>query len=135
MVATKLKSACGLKKTATWKFMSCVTLTGLFCFAGIMHWRKPELFLKAMPPWLPYHMPAVVVSGFFEILGGAGLALPKTRRAAGIGLMALLAAVFPANIYMALDSAKFAPIPSWLLWLRLPLQFVLIAWVNWSSRR
>ena len=87
-----------------------------------------------MPPWLPCHMPAVLVSGFFEILGGIGLLVPKTRRAAGIGLITLLAAVFPANIYMAMDSNKFAPIPQWGLWLRLPLQFVFMAWVNWSSK-
>ncbi len=100
-----------------------------------MHFRKPALFLKAVPPYLPYPMPAVLISGFFEILGGIGIALPKTRRAAGLGLIALLAAVFPANVYMAMDSARFAPIPLVVLWLRLPLQFVLIAWVNWCTRK
>jgi len=116
------------------QLISSLLLAGLFCFAGIMHFRKPGFFLKAMPPYIPFHMTAVLVSGVFEILGGLGLILPKTRRLAGLGLMALLVAVFPANIYMATDSARFAPIPQAVLWLRLPLQFVLIAWVNWSTR-
>ena len=116
------------------QLISSLLLAGLFCFAGIMHFRKPGFFLKAMPPYIPFHMTAVLVSGVFEILGGLGLILPQFRRVAGLGLIALLAAVFPANIYMATDSAKFAPIPPAVLWLRLPLQFVFMLWVNWSTK-
>jgi uncharacterized membrane protein len=134
-MAMTVKGACGQRRMPAWKLVSCLALAGLFCFAGTVHFRKPALFLKAMPPWLPYQLPAVLVSGFFEILGAIGIILPKTRRAAGLGLIALLAAVFPVNIYMAANSAKFALIPPVVLWLRLPLQFALMAWVNWSSRR
>lgn len=86
-----------------------------------------------MPPFLPAHREIVAVSGFFEMLGGLGVMLPLTRSAAGWGLIALLIAVFPANIYMALDTEKFGKLaPAWILYGRLPLQFVLIWWV-WSA--
>lgn len=124
-----------IKRKSTWRMISSLTLAGLFCYAGVMHFRKPGFFLRAMPPYIPFHMPAVLVSGFFEIIGGLGLLHPVTRRPAGLGLIALLAAVFPANIYMAMDSAKFSPIPPVVLWLRLPLQFVFAAWVNWASKK
>jgi uncharacterized membrane protein len=135
MISTKQIGACVLRKSGTLKTVSCLTLACFFCLIGVMHFRRPGLFLKVMPPWVPYQMSAVLISGLFEILGGIGLVVPKTRRAAALGLIALLAAVFPANIYMAQESAKFAPIPAWGLWLRLPLQFVLMVWVNWSSRK
>jgi uncharacterized membrane protein len=133
-VTDAFKGPCALKTVTTWKLASCFILAGLFCFAGVMHFRKSGLFLRAMPPWLPFHLPAVLISGFFEILGAVGLVVPKTRRAAALGLIALLAAVFPANIYMAQESAKFAPVPGWALWLRLPFQFVFMAWINWSTK-
>ena len=82
-----------------------------------------------MPDYLSYHLELVYISGAFEIAGGLGLLIPKTRIYAGYGLIALLIAVFPANINMALNSAQFQNIPTYLLWLRLPVQFVLIAWV------
>jgi len=123
-------------KSTNGQLISSLLLTALFCFAGYMHFRRPGFFLRAMPPYIPFpfHMPAVLISGFFEILGGLGLIFSRSRRVAGIGLIALLAAVFPANIYMAMDSAQFGPIPPAVLWLRLPLQFVFMAWVNWSTK-
>lgn len=71
----------------------------------------------------------VYVSGLFEILGGIGMLVSRTRKIAGWGLIALLIAVFPANISMALKASRFPHIPELLLWLRLPLQPVLIFWV------
>ena len=76
------------------------------------------------------------ISGFFEILGGVGLLAPRTRRPAAWGLVALLIAVFPANLYMATNpvesgAAAIAPV---LRWGRLPLQIVLIWWVLWCTR-
>lgn len=73
----------------------------------------------------------MIVSGLAEIAGGVGLLIGPLRRPAGWGLIALLVAVFPANIYMALESAKFADLdmPIWTVYARLPLQAVLIAWV------
>jgi uncharacterized membrane protein len=107
-----------------------------FIVAGSLHFVRPEFYLSIMPPYIPWHLAMVRVSGFFEILGGLGLLLPRTRRAAAWGLVALLIAVFPANIYMATNpvDAGAASIAPALRWGRLPLQVVFIAWVLWCSR-
>ena len=114
-----------------------ILLALLFIVAGTLHFTYPRFYLAIMPPALPYHLELVYVSGFFEIVGGAGLLIPALRRYAGYGLIALLIAVFPANIHMATDVAEAGEtrFPLLLLWLRLPLQFVLIALVWWSTRR
>ena len=72
-----------------------------FVAVGVTHFTHPAFFLKIMPPALPAHLALVYLSGAFEILGGLGLLVPRTRRFAGWGLIALLIAVFPANLYMA----------------------------------
>lgn len=88
------------------------------------------MYEAIMPPFVPAHRELVLVSGIFEVLGGVGVMLPQTRRAAGWGLVALLLAVFPANVYMAVDTHKFGKLaPAWALYARLPLQFVLIWWI------
>ncbi len=88
-----------------------------------------------MPPWLPWHQQLIDVSGAAEIVGGVGVLIPATRRAAGWSLIALLVAVFPANVYMALSVVDpERQTATWLLWARLPVQAVLIAWVWWSTR-
>ncbi len=112
-------------------------LAAAMMFVGAMHFAVPAPFVRIVPGWLPAPLVLVWVSGFFEILGGAGLLVPRARRAAGIGLVALYLAVFPANVNMAVNHIAFddaSPIPPALLWLRLPLQAVLIAWVLWVSR-
>ena len=81
-----------------------------------------------VPPGFPSRAMLVIVSGVCEIAGGVGLLIPLLRRRAGWGLIALLIAVFPANIYMALHPELFGFAP-WLLWTRLPLQVVIIAWI------
>lgn len=117
------------------KTVSIYLLALLFSFAGVMHFVKPDIFMRAMPPYLPYQLELVFISGVFEILGGAGLLAPypKLRRAAGFGLIALLIAVFPANINMALNPQLFKEIAPIVLYCRLPLQLVLILWVYWAS--
>ena len=101
-----------------------------------MHFVKPDIFMRAMPPYLPYPLELIFISGVFEILGGVGLlvSLPKLRAAAGLGLIALLIAVFPANINMALNPQLFSEIAPIVLYCRLPLQLVLILWVRWASK-
>lgn len=111
-------------------------LAGFFTFAGVMHFVIPKRYESIMPPYIPRHREAVQVSGIAEIAGGIGLLLPATRRASSWGLLALLAAVFPANLHMALhpDQVRGAKdIPRWALWARLPLQFPLMVWV-WRAR-
>ncbi len=103
----------------------------LFTAAGAMHFVVPDLYARVVPPYLPAPKALVYVSGAAEIAGGLGMLWRPTRRAATWGLIALLIAVFPANVYMA--EAKIMG-PAWALWARLPLQAVLIGWVWWAGR-
>jgi uncharacterized membrane protein len=105
-----------------------------FIYVGTVHFVRPGKFIQITPDFLPYKKELVYVSGFFEILGGVGLLVPQTRKAAGIGLLALLFAVFPANINMAVNKIDFGVIPTWLLWARLPLQFLLMFAVRAVSK-
>jgi uncharacterized membrane protein len=113
------------------------TLTGsAFIVAGLLHAAAPGAFEKIMPPYLPHHRALVYWSGAAEVLGGLGLLPRRTCGAAGVGLILLLAAVLPANVQMLLDARSAGKPPWWvaLLWLRLPLQAVLAAWVWQTSR-
>jgi uncharacterized membrane protein len=103
--------------------------------AGALHFIRPVMYEKIVPPQFGHASELVAISGIAEIAGGIGLMLPQTRRAAGFGLIALLLAVWPANIYMALDTERFARVaPAWALWGRVPLQVALIWWVERASR-
>ena len=106
----------------------------LFILAGVNHFINPDFYVNIMPPSIPAHLPMVYVSGFFEVLGGAGVLIPTLRRAAGWGLIGLLIAVFPANLHMVTHPAQYPSIPYWALAGRILLQFILIAWVEWSTR-
>ncbi len=104
---------------------------------GALHFANPEPFVRIIPAWLPAPRLLVWVSGVFEVLGGAGLLVRRTRRAAGLGLVALYVAVFPANVNQAIHRISFdgmTPIPPAILWLRLPLQVAIIALALWVSR-
>ncbi len=116
---------------------SRVLLPLLFLVAGVAHLRAPEPFLQIMPPMLPFPRFLVALSGACEIAGGAGLLFPRTRRWAAWGLVALLIAVFPANIYCALHGLQLngAEVPRWMLWARLPLQLPLIWWAYAEAMR
>jgi len=109
-------------------------LATFFIAAGANHFRDPAFYLPTIPSWLPWHQELVDLSGVAEIVGGIGALLPTTRRAAGWGLIALLVAVFPANVNTALNHAQSPdrPLVDWLPWLRLPVQALLIAWVWWT---
>jgi uncharacterized membrane protein len=107
-------------------------LAAAFIVAGANHFRSPELYLSMMPPWLPAHEALILISGATEIAGGIGLLIPRTRRAAAIGLILLLIASFPANVHLALNGWPEMNIPRWLLSLRLPFQLAFIACVFFS---
>jgi uncharacterized membrane protein len=116
--------------------LSLILIALLFCGMGVLHFAKPEPFLKVMPPFLPFPYALVLISGACEFLGGVGVLIPRVRRMAGIGLIALLIAVFPANIYMFLQHVQTH---AWdfkaaVLLVRLPLQFVLIWWIVSACR-
>ncbi len=111
-----------------------VGLAAFFAFTGAMHFVKPKMFEAIVPPNLPAPGVLVAVSGAAEVLGGVGLLVPGLRVAAGGGLILLLAAVFPANVFMARHAAHYRrTAPPWALWGRLPLQPVLMALVVWAS--
>jgi uncharacterized membrane protein len=115
------------------RIFSCYVLALLFIGAGLTHFLAPAKFEDIVPPYLPAPQLLVYLSGAAEIAGGGGLLLPATRRWASWGLIALLVAVFPANVYMLQTHGAGLPVPLWALWLRLPLQLVLIAWVWWAG--
>jgi uncharacterized membrane protein len=109
----------------------------IFIGAGLNHFVIPRAYRQIVPPAVGRWMgpdTAVAVSGVAEIAGGIGVLVPRTRRLAGLGLLALLAAVFPANLYMARNPDKFSRIPSWALYARLPLQ-PLMMWSVWRATR
>lgn len=107
-----------------------------YVLAGTLHFIKTDAYLSIMPPYIPWRLFMVRASGVCEIMGGLGLLVAKTRRAAAWGLVALLIAVFPANIYMATNpleagAESIAPV---LRWGRLFLQPVLMWWLLWCTK-
>jgi uncharacterized membrane protein len=111
-------------------------LAAFFITAGVGHFRTPDFFLKIMPDYIPanLHEPAVFWSGVAEVLLGFLLLIPATTRIAAWGLIALLIAVFPANIYGWQHSEEIFGISKQAHFIRLPLQAVLIAWAWWYTR-
>lgn len=103
---------------------------------GVAHFAMPAPFVAIMPPFIPFHLAMVYLSGAFEIALGLALVPDKTRVWASYGLIALYVAVFPANIYMAVAgiAPTGEPVPPWVAWGRLPLQplLMLLAW--WVGR-
>lgn len=116
------------------------TLKGIFAVcmivAGITHFIAPDTYAKIVPPQLPYPEAIVYLSGFYEILGGIGLLVPPTSQAAAWGLVLLLIAVYPANLNMAFNNIHLENVPdgNWFQAIRLPFQFVLIAWAYWYTK-
>jgi uncharacterized membrane protein len=105
-----------------------------FFIGGSGHFIEPQFFQQIVPPWVPYPLETVYVSGLFELLGAFALFVPRLRPLAGIALFALIICVTPANIYMLQNAGHFPWVPVWALWLRLPIQVALLACVWWSTR-
>jgi uncharacterized membrane protein len=107
-----------------------VVLMGLsYIWIGCQHFINPSFFLKIVPPYLPFHLELVYLSGGFEIIFGLGLLFKKTRFYAAWGLVFLLIAVYPANIYLAFNEIpqEAINVSSFMAsWVRLPIQFVLM---------
>jgi uncharacterized membrane protein len=119
-----------------YKTLATYLLGAFFVVAGANHFVHPATYQRIVPPAFPVPALLVVISGLAEIAGGIGVFFKRTRKAAGIGLIALLIAVFPVNIYMAQHAQLFRDIASaTVLYWRLPLQAVLIAWVFWTCCR
>ena len=110
-------------------------LLGIFFIAtGINHFLNTALYLSIMPPYLPWHLELVYISGVAEAALGFLLLIRRYVVLAAWGLVALCVAVLPANIHMALRADLYPTIPELALWLRLPAQGLLIAWAWWHTR-
>jgi uncharacterized membrane protein len=114
---------------------------GLYVVAGAMHFVVPGVYVQVVPPSLPRPLALVYLSGIAEIVLGIGVIFPRTRRVAAWGLVCLLIAVFPANVYMATHDVVLEGVPDWasspsdaVTWARLPVQGVLILWAWWYTR-
>ena len=106
-----------------------VRLGAFFLIAGSLHFLRPGPYVAIVPDALPRKREIVFASGVAELAGGVGVLVPRTRRLAGWWLIATLVAIFPANVNMAVNAERFRALPAPLLWVRLPLQGALIAWV------
>ena len=135
MSTTSVPSQAPISSESLAKKILRIVLAVAMTAVGILHFTNPEPFVKIVPAFLPAPLALVYASGVAEIAGGIGILLPAVRRAAGLGLIALYIAVFPANINMAVNQVSLGPdpIPTWALWLRLPFQFVFIAWAYWVA--
>jgi len=112
-------------------------MAAFYVSGGIMHFVRADWYLAMMPPYFPLPLMLVYLSGAAEIAGGIGVLIPKTRRLAAWGLIVLLVAVFPANLYIAMENVPVFGAtegPGVLGWLRLPLQLVFILWAWWYTR-
>ena len=116
------------------KTISIIIMTLFYIGAGINHFINPDWFVRIVPPILPFKITIVYISGIFEVILGSLLIFPKTRFIAGWGLILLLLAVYPANIYVALTNGKAMDTTPIIAWGRLPFQFALIALAYWHSK-
>lgn len=113
----------------------CGLLACLFVVAGANHFLSPSPYLQIMPPIFPAPRALVAISGIAEIAGGIGLLVRPKRKLAAWGLILLLVAVFPANVFAARHGMNVSgwQVPAWMLWARLPLQPIFIAWVYFAA--
>ncbi len=114
-----------------------LVLALMFILLGVLHFTHINKFVQIVPPFIPFPKAMVYISGIFEILGAVGLVTFRYRRLAAFGLVLLLIAVFPANIYMAINNVQLGGILNnqILQWARIPFQSVIIWWVLWCSKR
>ena len=110
-------------------------MAAFYILAGANHFIDPGFYQQMMPPFLPMHYFLIYFSGVIEIVLGLGLFFKKTRKLSAYGIILLLIAIFPANIYMAINNVQLEglPTPAWVTYARLPFQFFFIAWAYWHT--
>jgi uncharacterized membrane protein len=118
--------------TSLWRVRGPKSVGAFWIFAGIMHFVIPKQYEAIVPDYLPAHKELVAASGVAEIAGGVAVLHPRTRPLARWWLLGVLAAVYPANLWMVQKPERYENIPRWALWARLPLQFVCAAW-TWRA--
>ncbi|MCZ6692580.1 MAG: DoxX-like family protein [Bacteroidetes bacterium] len=105
----------------------------LYILAGANHFVKPKFYLGIMPPYIPWHKAMIYISGAAEIIFGLLLFYPPLSTLGAWGIIVLLIAIFPANIYHLTSAKSGKGIPFWALYLRIPFQGVLILWAWWHT--
>lgn len=124
----------GVRRYSTFHDAAVPALTVMFLFTGVTHFTSMKLdYLAMIPPPFPREIWIIHLTGILEILGALGLLLHRTRKAAGIGLALLLFAMFPANLYAAFNEIPFRGHPPTSLWIRVPVQVVLVSLLLWVS--
>jgi len=127
--------ALGITALATWRDSGCFALALMFAFTGVAHFLKMRHDLARMVPAIfPHPLLVVYITGVLELMGAAGLLWPRFRPLAGICLIALLIAMFPANVNAARQGTLLAGKPAMVLWQRAPMQVLLIGLLWWSTR-
>ena len=116
------------------KPLSIIVMSWFYISAGLLHFTNTNWFLQIVPPYLPLKLELVYVSGFFEIIFGLMLVLPSLRYYAGWGLVLLLIAVYPANIYLAQTNGAAMNTSALVAWGRLPFQFLFIGIAYWHTK-
>ena len=116
------------------KTISIIIMSLFYIMAGTNHFINPDWYVRIVPPILPFKTAIVYISGILEIILGSLLIFPKIRFIAGWGLIILLVAVYPANIYVALTNGEVMDTTPLIAWGRLPFQFVLIGLAYWHSK-
>lgn len=118
----------------TFKLITIYLMSVLYISSGVQHFANTSWFMKIMPPYLPYHKELIYLSGLFEIILGIMLLFERTRFLAGWGLILLLIAIFPANIYVAQTNGAAMGTSAAIAWGRLPFQAVFIALAYWHTK-
>ena len=116
------------------KYFSLIVMGVFYISIGISHFTSPIWYVQIVPPYLPYKLELVYISGLFEILFGIMLLFKKTRFLAGWGLILLLIAVYPANIYLAQTNGAAMNTTPLIAWGRLPVQFIFVGLAYWHSK-
>jgi len=116
------------------KKASLYVMSVFYIFNGVNHFLSTEVYLAIMPPYIPFHLELVYLSGAIEIFLGVLLLVKKLRKLASWGIILLLIAIFPANIYHLTSAGIGLGTPLWALWVRLPFQPLFIAWAYWHTR-
>lgn len=103
-------------------------MAALYILAGLNHFRKPHIYKRIIPQYFPNPKLLNILSGVTEIVLGIALCIPVVSHYAAVGIIALLIAVFPANVFMLTNDLAGLGLPKWMRIIRLPLQIVLILW-------
>lgn len=105
-----------------------------YVLSGIRHFTDPDFYVAMMPPYIPFHLELVYLSGVIEIALGVLAALPRFRQLAAWAVVAMLLAFMPVHIHMVINPELFPEVPPVALWIRIPLQGLFILWAYWFTR-